>query len=312
MSARGGKRFKWKWLRRCVQVALLALFAAPVLAAGWGLFGRVEGGDAAMAVPGDQVFSGTLSSSTVGGPDGVVLLDPFAALQVAAASWAFSPDWLLFALPVLAVYALVRARAFCGWVCPVNLLLEGVDFLRGKLGIQVREAPVPRRAKMWVALGVVLLSAAVGFPVFEAVSPISAVNKGIVLGGMTGLITLAAIVAAELFWARRAWCRSLCPLGGFYEALGRVGLVNVRIDHGACIGCDACRRACLADPGILEPALSEDDVLVRSGDCMACGACVDACPTGALAFGIGRGRAAGGGAAAGGPEGSSAAEGPSL
>ncbi|MFQ9181590.1 MAG: 4Fe-4S binding protein [Eggerthella lenta] len=44
------------------------------------------------------------------------------------------------------------------------------------------------------------------------------------------------------------WCRSLCPLGGFYEALGRFGQVNVKIDPAACIHCDACKHACLSDP----------------------------------------------------------------
>ena len=100
---------------------------------------------------------------------------------------------------------------------------------------------------------------------------------------------LVAVVLAELFWGRRVWCRALCPLGGFYQVLGRVGQVNVRFDREACIHCDACKGACLADPSILDPVLTERDVMVRAGDCMACGACVDACPTHALAFGLGRG-----------------------
>ena len=30
------------------------------------------------------------------------------------------------------------------------------------------------------------------------------------------------------------------------------------------------------------------DVIVRAGDCMACGSCIDACPTRALSFCVGR------------------------
>ena len=277
--------FRWSWARHAVQAAALALFALPLVFAGWSLFGTFVGGEEPAATPATLPFFGSLSSSSIAG---VELLDPFAALQIAAASKTFSLDWLWAALPILIVYGLIRGRAFCGWVCPVNLLLEIVDALRGKLGIQVREMAVPRHAKLWIALAVLALSAATSVPVFEAFSPISAVNKGILFGAVTGLWVLLAIVVAELFWGHRVWCRSLCPLGGFYEAIGRAGQVNVRYDRDACIHCDACKKSCLSDPAILDPVLTERDVIVRAGDCMACGSCVDACPVNALSFGLGR------------------------
>ena len=287
MSAQPSKAraFRWAWLRHTVQAAALALFALPLVVAGWGLFGMLVGGEEPAATPAELPFFGSLSSSSVAGLN---VLDPFAMLQVTAASKTFALDWLLGALPVLIVYGLIRGRAFCGWICPVNLLLEIMDAARRKLGIQVREMPVPRHAKLWIALVVLALSAVTSIPVFEALSPISAVNKGIRFGAVTGLWVLGAIMLAELFWGHRVWCRSLCPLGGFYEALGHLGQVNVRYDRDACIHCDACKKSCLCDPGILDPVLTERDVIVRSGDCMACGSCIDACPTRALSFGLGR------------------------
>ena len=282
-SSRRG--FRWTWVRHAVQVLALALFAAPVLAAGWSLLGLSVGGEEPAATPAQLPFFGSLSSSSVAG---VNVLDPFGMLQVAAASKTFEVDWLLAALPVLIVYGLIRGRAFCGWVCPVNLLMEIVDAVRRKLRIEVREMPVPRHAKLWIALAVLALSALTSVPVFEAFSPISAINKGILFGTVTGLWVLVAIVAVELFWGHRVWCRSLCPLGGFYEALGRVGQVNVKLDREACIHCDACKRSCLSDPAILDPVLTERDVIVRAGDCMTCGSCIDACPTRALSFTLGR------------------------
>lgn len=282
-SSRRG--FRWAWVRHTVQVLALALFAAPVLAAGWSLLGLSVGGEEPAATPAQLPFFGSLSSSSVAG---VNVLDPFGMLQVAAASKTFEVDWLLAALPVLIVYGLIRGRAFCGWICPVNLLMEIMDAVRRKLRIEVREMPVPRHAKLWIALAVLALSALTSVPVFEAFSPISAINKGILFGAVTGLWVLAAIVAVELFWGHRVWCRSLCPLGGFYEALGRVGQVNVKLDRDACIHCDACKRSCLSDPAILDPVLTERDVIVRAGDCMACGSCIDACPTRALSFTLGR------------------------
>ena len=276
---------KWFWLRHGVQIAVLLLFMAPVLIAGWGLFGVSVGGDDPVSTPADLPFFGSLSSSSLGG---ITLLDPFGVLQVVAASKTFSLDWLLFALPVVIFYGLIRGRAFCGWVCPVNLLLEVEDVLRRKLGIKVKEAPVPRHTKLWVAGAVIVASALTSVPLFEAFSPIGAINKGILFGSVAGLWVLVAIMVVELVWGHRVWCRALCPLGGFYEALGRLGVVNVKYDRDACIHCDACRRSCLADPAILDPVLTERDVVVRAGDCMACGSCIDACPTCALTFGLGR------------------------
>lgn len=272
-------------IRRVVQVGMLVLFCLPPLLAGWGVFGLFAGGDEQMPTPADGVFFGSISSSSVGG---VTLFDPLAALEVFAASHSLELAALTGALLVLVVYGIIRGRAFCGWVCPVNLLGEGADWLRRKLGIAVPERTVPRRTKLVVAAAVVGLSALVGFPVFEAVSPIGAMNKGLVFGGIAGAGTLVAVLVAELFFSRRIWCRSLCPLGGVYQAIGRAGQVNVAINHEACIHCDQCKEVCLADPVILEPAVDGDELLVRAGDCMACGACVDTCPTEALRFQLGR------------------------
>lgn len=276
---------RWLIARRIVQVCALVVFCLPLLVAGWGLAGAYLGGDLEVATPAQGFFFGSLSSSEV---FGLNLLDPFAVLQITFASKSFDLSWLLYALPVLLVYGLIRGRAFCGWVCPVNLLLELVDWLRRKAGIQVEESRVPRRVKVYVAAGVLVLSAVLSVPLFEAFSPISAVNKFLLFGSMAGVWVLLAIVLLDVLVARRVWCRSICPLGGFYEVLGKVGLVNVAIKHDSCIACGKCQVACLADPTILQPAIDGEDVIVRAGDCMACGACVDSCPTKALSVCVGR------------------------
>ncbi|MCI2241546.1 NapH/MauN family ferredoxin-type protein [Adlercreutzia faecimuris] len=274
-------------VRRVVQCAALVLFCLPLVAAGWGLAGGFAGGDAAVPTPAEGVFYGSLASSSVGG---VTLLDPLAALQVAAASRELAPALLVGVLPVVAAYGLIRGRAFCGWVCPVNLLGEAADWLRARLGIEVRERAVPRHAKLGVAAGVVALSAVAGVPVFESFNPVGAVNRGLLFGALAGVWTLAAVLACDVLWGRRVWCRALCPMGGVYEALGRMGQVNVAIDHDACTRCGRCEAVCPADPAILAPAVDGADAIVRAGDCMACGACVDACPADALRFRLGRPR----------------------
>ena len=279
------KSFPFTIVRHIVQVIVLAVFLAPVFLAGWSLFSGTVGGDNAMGTPADVFFYGSLSSSSI---FGINLLDPFAFLQYVVASKSIALDSLLAVLPVLVFYGLIRGRVFCGWTCPVNLLLEIIDLIRLKLKIKVEERVLPRHAKVYVAAGVLVLSLVLSFPVFEALSPISFINKGLIFGSLVGGITLLAVILVELFWGHRVWCRALCPLGGFYEVVGKVGLLNVAIDNETCIGCNKCKKACLCDPEILDAPVAGEDVIVRAGDCMLCGKCIEACPVEALSIKIGR------------------------
>ncbi len=267
------------------------MFLIPVLAAGWRLFGMTPGFEEQASTPAELPLYGSFASSSVLGID---LLDPLAYLQTLAASRAFVPQAAIAALVVVVVYALLRGRAFCGWVCPLGTVLEAVGWIAGrirralKLRPQPAASPLPRHAKI-VSTGLVIaLSAIVGFPVFEAVSPISAVHRLVLFGSSVGIVTFALAAVLDVFWGKRAWCRTLCPLGGLYEAIGRAGLVSVRIDHGACVHCDLCKDACPADPTILDPAINGAERRVKAGDCMVCGACADACPSRALSLRIGR------------------------
>ena len=120
-NANKSKRMRWTPVRHVLQLLMAALFCLPPLAAGWGLFNLVGAVVAdPVATPAEGVFFGTLSASSL---FGINLLDPYSILQVAAASKSFALSWLVGLLPVLLVYGLLRGRVFCGWICPVNLLL---------------------------------------------------------------------------------------------------------------------------------------------------------------------------------------------
>ena len=262
-------------VRHVVQCLIVVIFLSPLWAES--LFG---------ILPSDWVFFGTLSSSTILGK--IIIVDPFVALQSLAASKMLPTLSLVIGtLTILVVYLVLRGRVFCGWVCPANLIFEIVEFLakplrsymnkKGYTGLG-RLAHLSRRIKIFVALAVLILSLLCGLPVFELVSPIGAVMRSLILGAYLGVWVLAALVVLELFFPGRLWCRKLCPLGGFYEFIGRFGIFSVKIKSG-CIACDKCKVVCLSDPDILNDVIAGTDDRVRSGDCMLCGKCVKACPS---------------------------------
>ncbi|UII54267.1 NapH/MauN family ferredoxin-type protein [Cytobacillus spongiae] len=249
---------KWTIARRAVQLLVIVLFLSPVIVA---------------EIEGEPFFFGSLASSSF---LGIVLSDPFAALQIIAASKIIHWTYLGGACIIFIFYTVIRGRVFCSWVCPVNTLLEGVDKIRSY--VPLPDQPMNRRLKVYLAAVILILSFFTGVPVFELISPIAILMRNLLFIIGIGGWFLLAILIMEVFISRRGWCRSLCPLGGFYQSIGRFGRFQVQINHEQCTGCDVCRAVCLADPIILEPAITRESEFVIAGDCSLCGECVDHCP----------------------------------
>jgi len=249
---------RWTIGRRFVQCAVIGLLLAP-------LWSR-------------SVFEGTLSAASL---FGLQLSDPLATLQVLLLTGSLTVTLLAGTAIVLVFYGLLGGRVFCGWVCPVHLLTDLADLF-----------PWTRRLPRWSLTGKVLalavtalLSLAFGVPAFETLSPIGIAARALTFGAGSALLVLALILLAEGVLVRRLWCRSICPLGGFYALLGRLGLLAVVYRPERCTQCGLCRQVCFV-PEVLEPVLAGSALRVHAGDCTRCGACIGACPERALTLGL--------------------------
>jgi ferredoxin-type protein NapH len=253
--------FKWWPLRRLSQLCVIALIASP-------LFGMT-------------FFSGNLSAAEL---FGFGLADPLAFLQASLAGRLLLPSFLGAALIVAGCYFAAGGRTFCGWICPVYLATESADKLRRRLGTGDRTLPLS--GGRWLLAATLILSMLTALPLFEMLSPIGATSRALMFQDWQPLLVLLAIVLVEVAVARRVWCRSLCPVGGFYALLGRFSPLRVRFSREACNGCGECCRLCPVEE-VLQPVLQGAARQVSSGDCTRCGACIDVCQPKALGVELG-------------------------
>ena len=125
-----------------------------------------------------------------------------------------------------------------------------------------------------------------GYPVFEAISPMSIVNRAMIFGPGLALIPIALILAIEILYVRRAWCRYICPVGVIYSLIGRFSPIGVRYDIHACHHDGACRQRCpeVSALNITKVGAAPMMSNLVGSDCTNCGVCVDVCPTKSLRY----------------------------
>ncbi len=289
-------------LRRCVQVLSLALLLAlPLLA----LYTHFREAHAIEDLP-----AGAWRTTVVRGIDdvigqdqqrrkwsdetqgtfwsarilGVSLSDPLAGAETIVSSRSFyRPLLASLLLPVLAT--LILGRVFCGWICPMNTLLEVVDRCRRWLRIvEIRERDVKfSRWNKYVLLAAGLVFVGItSVPFLALVYPPAVISREVhlfVMGAGIGLGTylILAVCAIELFVSKRWWCRYVCPGGALYSLLGRFRLVRIRRDADKCVSCGECVRVCQFD---LRPMLVE----LTGMECTNCASCISHCDSNALRY----------------------------
>jgi ferredoxin-type protein NapH len=270
------KKNKWLILRRCSQAFFLGLFLIGPLTGLW-------------------IVKGTLAESLTLGV--LPLTDPLVLLQSLSAGHKPETAALIGGVIVAAVYALLRGRLYCSWVCPVNIVTDAAAWTRRKLGWR-EGMNLGRRPRLAVLLGALIASAVTGTIAWEVINPVTQLHRGLVFGSLSGL-GAAVVVVVGLFLfdtavALRGWCGHLCPVGAFYGLLGKAGAmtgVGVAVSaprRAACDDCRDCYHVC-PEPQVITPALKGDgSPLIASSDCTACGRCVDVCPQDVFALALRR------------------------
>lgn len=257
---------KWLLLRRASQLGILLLFLVGPWFGWW-------------IVKGNLNFSYTLNV--------LPLADPYIILQSLLARQVPEQLALTGVVIVLLFYLLVGGRAYCSWVCPVNLLTDFAYWLRVRLGLK-GSAHISRPTRYWMLGMTLVVAAATGSIAWEMVNPVSMLHRGLIFGLGLAWAVLLAVFLFDLFVMRHGWCGHLCPVGAFYSLIGKLSLLRIRLPaRDACNDCMDCFAVC-PEPQVIRPALKAiDDAspVILEGNCTNCGRCIDVCSKDVFAFG---------------------------
>ncbi|HCH5919457.1 TPA: quinol dehydrogenase ferredoxin subunit NapH [Vibrio parahaemolyticus] len=241
-------------LRRLCQLTIIALF---------------------MAGPTLGVLTGNLSSSML--LDTVPLSDPLIVLQALATGHIPEFNALLGVVIVVVFYAILAPRAFCAWVCPLNIVTDLAAWLRRRFNIKAsyRWSPAIR---YWLIPVLMLGSALSGAILWTWLDPVAALHRGLVFGMGAGWVLIALVFVLDLLLVEHGWCGHLCPLGATYGVIGRKSLLRVTaVRREDCTKCMDCFYVC-PEPEVLRQPLKEGDRRVMDQNCISCGRCLDVCP----------------------------------
>ncbi len=236
-------------------------------------------------------FKGSTTATSV--VDAVPFADPLAAIEVMIAGRC-APTDLLIGAGLLLALAIVAGPVFCGWVCPLGLLLDlnqtlrsAVNRLLSRSHRSLPELRVPKAVKYGV-LGFVLgFTLIARLPAFQLVSPINILVLAFVFTATPALVFVVLILAVE-YISPRLWCRSICPLGALYGLLGRFAFLRIRIHRSAAGGspCQMCAASCPMGIQVVTGQSADEADSVTDPDCTRCGDCIDVCPRGQLQLGF--------------------------
>ena len=256
------KKYRFLIARRFTQLSILALY---ILANVYGI----------------NILMGNLSSSLV--LQTVPLSDPFAVLQMIFAGAIISFDIALGALIISIFYFILGGRAFCSWVCPVNIITDSANYLRRVLKFDEvqKKQPATRNLRYWLILISFIISYFMGVAAFELISPVSMVHRGLIFGLGFGLATMIVIFLFDLFVLKNGWCGHICPLGGFYSLIGRFSLLRVHHNSEKCTACMKCKVVCPEIQVLHMIDKSSEPVLQ---ECTLCARCIEVCEDDALNF----------------------------
>ncbi len=181
-------------------------------------------------------------------------------------------------LLALLVGLILTGKSFCGWICPLGSIQQGLGWIGRRLWPRAYNK-LPRwldgalqYLKWAVLVWVLVQTARTGRLIFQDWDPYFTLyhiwTDEIAL---TGYVVTAATVVIS-FFVPRPFCRYACPLGAFNGIFNSFSFIRIKRDAQTCTDCGRCTKVC---PVNIDLCAS---TTIRSIECTRCLQCIEACP----------------------------------
>ncbi len=238
-----------------------------------------------------SIFVGSLSGSSIFKI--FEIIDLFGFIETTFATKFITLTVFLSVIPVLLLY-LIFGRAFCGWVCPFDLLFDLIARIKrtNKAKTKVRKSKL-----LFIPIFLFLfISFILGVPIFTRyLSHLTNFFRVIYLATfiwfnypyefyaylMSFTFVVALLIFEYLF--PRFWCKNICPVGITYGFLNKASLLKLKlVNLDDCKFCFTCQNACYMDVPIMEKVneiknSNKNSGILQSTNCVFCGECLFAC-----------------------------------
>lgn len=168
------------------------------------------------------------------------------------------------------ILGLFFGRLYCGYLCPMNTLMEPTSWLSKKLKFQSTIIPKCFESKN-ISLLVLILSVItmIFFKKFLGIDiPIL-------------LVLLISSVVLTLKYKPELFHNKICPFGIFQSIVGKFSKLSNKVLIDKCVGCKLCEKTC---PSNAIKVNSTKKAIIDTSLCFQCTNCKEVCPKSAIVY----------------------------
>ena len=191
---------------------------------------------------------------------------------------------------VVIILALAARGFFCGWICVLGSIQEGIrafgisirnnvpflrkagKFMDKKMANVMKVDHIIRNIRYAILVWAITGAAITGALVWREYDPWKAFLTILDFEFSTAVVVLIAVLVLSLFMDR-PFCRYACPLGAVQGMISKASPVSIERNSEKCIDCDLCNKAC---PMKIQVS---SRTRVTDATCIGCLECVAVCPS---------------------------------